>query len=142
MEVSMEEFQGKVLLVDDDKVWLHFLGRRLKRLKIATAQARNGLEALRFLRKNPLDFNLVITGLQMPYMNGLSLLAFLRARRSKLPVIVVSSDFSWAHLSREDFEKRGAIAVFEKEQAKACMMPLVRELFRRQKDSVQMAHAV
>lgn len=95
----------KVLVVDDQ-----FTVRELQRSILRAAGYRvevacDGREALDELGAKE-DFDMVVTDLQMPEMDGLALLAAIRSdpRRSSLPVVVVTS-----HGSEED-RKRGAEA--------------------------------
>ncbi len=95
----------KVLVVDDQ-----FTVRELQRSILRTAGYRvevacDGREALDALGATG-DFDIVVTDLQMPEMDGLALLGAIRADpdRSSLPVIVVTSRGS------DEDRKRGAQA--------------------------------
>jgi two-component system, chemotaxis family, sensor kinase CheA len=95
----------KVLVVDDQ-----FTVRELQRSILRTSGYRvevacNGREALDALDTGD-DVDIVVTDLQMPEMDGLELLAAIRAdaKRSSLPVVVVTSRGS------EEDRKRGAQA--------------------------------
>jgi two-component system chemotaxis sensor kinase CheA len=95
----------KVLVVDDQ-----FTVRELQRSILRASGYRvevacDGCEALGMLSAAG-DFDIVVTDLQMPEMNGLELLGAIRADpdRSSLPVIVVTSRGS------EEDRKRGAQA--------------------------------
>src|SRR4030095_12918686 len=118
--------QANILLVDDEPDWLNLIEKRLKRLGTIVHRAANGLEALRLLRKH--SFDLVITDTNMPYMDGASLLAYIRARRAELPVIVFFSGLFGGDLSPEELEKIGASAVLEKRKAETHLLPLVRKI--------------
>jgi two-component system response regulator HydG len=77
----------RILVVDDDKRVLFVFHDTLVRLgsdyEIATA--RNGLEALEKAREMP--FDLVITDLRMPHMDGVALTEAIRALNSSTIVI-------------------------------------------------------
>jgi two-component system chemotaxis sensor kinase CheA len=95
----------KVLVVDDQ-----FTVRELQRSILRASGYRvevacDGREALDALRA-PGDFDIVVTDLQMPEMDGLELLAAIRADpdRSSLPVVIVTSRGS------EEDRRRGAEA--------------------------------
>jgi two-component system, chemotaxis family, sensor kinase CheA len=95
----------KALVVDDQ-----FMVRELQRSILSASGYRvevacDGREALNALRAQG-DFDIVVTDLQMPEMDGLELLATIRADpdRSSLPVVVVTSR------GDEEDRKRGAEA--------------------------------
>ena len=87
-----EDQAPKVLVVDDQ-----FTVRELQRAILRAAGYRvevaaDGREALQILTTNK-DFDIVVTDLQMPEMDGLELLSAIRSdpNRSWLPVIIVTS---------------------------------------------------
>jgi two-component system, sensor histidine kinase and response regulator len=66
--------ENRVLVVDDEKEIRSFLSKALRRLGgFQVELAESGEEALRKLEKEP--FNLVLTDLKMPEMDGLQLIA-------------------------------------------------------------------
>src|SRR6516164_10086330 len=84
----------KILVVDDepdleDLVTQKFR-RHIKDGAIAFAFARDGVEALAFLESNR-DTDMVISDLNMPRMDGLTLLAKLQAGDDKLSTVIVSA---------------------------------------------------
>jgi len=84
-----------VLIVDDDKVYREMIRDGLEvHGSLAVLTASNGLEAKTCLENR--DVDLVVTDLHMPKMDGFALLAHLRRNASKVPVIVMSTDFSEA----------------------------------------------
>ena len=91
----LDSFDRKrILLVDDDPFILGVLEKLLGLLGIATVlHAGDGEQALRLLDQNAVD--LLITDVQMPNLDGLSLLKRIRSGQSSaaasLPCIVVSS---------------------------------------------------
>jgi CheY-like chemotaxis protein/anti-sigma regulatory factor (Ser/Thr protein kinase) len=80
----------KVLVVDDDRATRHILRKVLTAGGYQTAVAKDGLEALAALSKK--RFDLLLLDVWMPRMNGLELLARLRARKRKPRVVVMTSD--------------------------------------------------
>ena len=84
----------KILVVDDepdleDLVTQKFR-RHIKDGAIAFAFARDGVEALAFLESNR-DTDMVISDLNMPRMDGLTLLAKLQAGDDKFSTVIVSA---------------------------------------------------
>jgi len=81
---------NKILVVDDDKATRHVLQTILTGAGFSTAVARDGIEALKSLDAD--RFDLLLLDVWMPRMNGLELLAKLRAIESRPRVIVMTSD--------------------------------------------------
>ena len=80
----------KILVVDDDRVTRHLLRKVLKAAGFTIATATNGVEALKQLRKS--SFDLVLLDIWMPQMNGLEVLAQLRAEPAQPRVVVMTTD--------------------------------------------------
>jgi two-component system chemotaxis response regulator CheY len=77
----------RILVVDDDKEVLNFVSSVLKNAGYEVIEARDGDEALKFIRAGGID--LLITDLMMPETDGLELLTQLRSRRT-LKIIAMS----------------------------------------------------
>ncbi len=82
----------KILVVDDDKTTRRILGLYLKSKGFEVAYAENGLEAMEKLGREKV--NLVMTDLNMPYMDGLELTRTLRKDETlmHLPILVVTTE--------------------------------------------------
>ena len=81
---------SKILVVDDDKPTRHILQTVLTNAGFSTAVARDGVEALKSLGAD--RFDLLLLDVWMPRMNGLELLAKLRAIETRPRVVVMTSD--------------------------------------------------
>lgn len=83
----------RVLLVDDVLLNLKVLQAMLRRLGVESACASSGREALEILREDT-DFDLILTDLWMPEMDGAELAREIRSRPAagRLPVVVVTAD--------------------------------------------------
>jgi CheY-like chemotaxis protein len=79
------------ILVVDDSVMDRTLACKLleKRAEWTVAGAENGRDALAALERE--SFDLVLTDLQMPEMNGLDLVSAVRARHAHVPVILMTA---------------------------------------------------
>ena len=83
--------QVRVLVIDDDPVSLLATGHILSgRGEMDVTTATGPLEALDLLDSS--TFDLVLTDVQMPEMDGLQLLTRLRDASPGLPVVVVTGD--------------------------------------------------
>ena len=83
--------KGTILIVDDNAYNLEMLSRRLSRSGYETVAAESGYDALNHIQQQ--EFDVVLLDIMMPGMNGMEVLAEIRATYSKttLPVIMVTS---------------------------------------------------
>ncbi len=82
--------RGRVLVVDDEPIVLMFIARLLEEAGYQVETAMNGVEGLRMAEDNPAMFDLVITDIRMPALDGWELGRRLGQRRRSLPVLYVS----------------------------------------------------
>ena len=80
----------RILIVDDQETILFFLRDRLEQLGFAIFTASSKAEALELLQKD--SFQGILLDLEMPGMDGLSMLNQLRKQSKCVPVIVMSAD--------------------------------------------------
>jgi len=92
----------KILVVDDDKTTRKILGLYLKAKGYDVEYAENGLDAMEKL--GTAQVNLVMTDLNMPYMDGLELIRTIRADSAlgHLPILMITTE-------ADEEEKRKAI---------------------------------
>lgn len=83
-----------VLVVDDNRDHNLALAKIFERAGYRVSTAGDGQEALTILTKGP--FDLVITDLWMPSMNGLDLLRSIRAMSPHIPVVIITAFGEWA----------------------------------------------
>ncbi len=79
----------RILVVDDEMKMRRLLEMTLKNLGHEVVQAGDGVEALACFDEAP--FDLVMTDLKMPRMDGMQLLRKLRERGEEVPVIVLTA---------------------------------------------------
>jgi signal transduction histidine kinase/DNA-binding response OmpR family regulator len=83
--------EGKtVLVIDDNATNLTILKTQLEQWKLAPTLAISARQALEILSNHD-EFDLVITDMQMPDMDGTQLSQRIKARHSRLPIILLSS---------------------------------------------------
>lgn len=84
----------KIMVVDDEAdlelLIQHKFKQKIRENVYSFVYARNGLEALDKLKKNP-DIRVMITDINMPQMDGLTLLAMLKQMNAKVSTIVISA---------------------------------------------------
>jgi adenylate cyclase len=82
--------EKKILIADDSPLQASLLKRILTRMQISVVATKDGVEALEMLNKQ--DFNLVITDVNMPRMNGYELCQSIKAGPKKnTPVILCTT---------------------------------------------------
>jgi len=93
------EIMKKILIVDDEKFIRNGISAILSNSfgdTIVVELAKNGKEALEILKKD--EFHLVITDINMPFINGIDLIKECRAFNKKAEIIVISGydEFEYA----------------------------------------------
>jgi len=96
-----------ILIVDDDKIWLRLVQKKFDKYRetFSVIVAKDGMEAVEKLKQHAVS--LVVTDMQMPRMDGLSLLAHLSAHYPEVHVIVVTA-YSTPKLKKAVLERGGA----------------------------------
>lgn len=81
-----------VMVVDDSKTFVMYLGLLLRRMGYGIIPARSGLEALKLF--NTAIPDVILLDLEMPEMHGIELLRHIRsdAALARVPVVIVSVD--------------------------------------------------
>lgn len=90
-EINIEGLQDKkILIVDDNKTNRDVLNKQLQQWKFRPVLASSPLEVLDTLSDLG-SYDLIITDMQMPEMDGIELARTIRAKHKSLPVILLSS---------------------------------------------------
>jgi DNA-binding NtrC family response regulator len=96
----------RVLLVDDEKDFADYAGKRLSARGIQVQIAYSGSSALEFIAAHPVD--VVVLDLLMAGMNGLEVLREIKRVRPDAQVIMLSG-----HVDREAIEEGEALGAVE-----------------------------
>ena len=80
----------KILLIDDDNTVRRLSKVMLENYGYRVISATNGLEGISVFNQHEETISLVISDIDMPYMDGLEVAATLRRKRPSLPVILIS----------------------------------------------------
>lgn len=111
-----------ILFVDDDPNIRRMVELFLKGRNVELQCAGNGRSALKYLDQK--EYDLIFTDIQMPEMDGLTLLQEVRKKNSDVPVVVISA-FGQESASRramelgassalsKPFDRNGIIRVIE-----------------------------
>ena len=86
----------RILIVEDSATMRSLLASSFEDLEIPIkiVEAESGFEALRFLPRE--DFDLVVTDINMPDINGLELVSFIKnnEKYASIPLVIVSTEGS------------------------------------------------
>ncbi len=80
----------KILVADDEQIMRKFLAEALRRRQIEMVGVADGREAVRLLENDP-SFDLVISDIKMPGLDGISLLRRTKELYPDLPVIMMTA---------------------------------------------------
>jgi DNA-binding response OmpR family regulator len=78
----------RLLLVDDEKVFVETLSNRLSRRGFTVSKAFNGSDGIQLLRRN--DYDVAIVDLKMQEMDGIEVLKVFKKMDPKLMVIMLT----------------------------------------------------
>lgn len=105
--------QGQRILVVEDEAALATLYQRLlKALQYDSTSTNQPSEAIAWVREDPAQFDLVITDLTMPEMNGLEAARQIRALRADLPIIMATG--YKATVTQKQLKEAGICELYEK----------------------------
>ncbi|MEW6110555.1 MAG: response regulator [Thermodesulfobacteriota bacterium] len=106
----MTERKPSILLVDDDDDVIWGLGRCFTRAGFPVVTCGDGAEAIALLESR--SFDIVVTDILMPQLDGLALTAWVRAHRPRIRVVVITA-FGGPSIRNLSVSK-GAILYLEK----------------------------
>jgi len=89
MEKDINTSALKILIVEDDGFLLRTMSDYLTTRGMEVQTASNGKEAVNRLSAGP--FDLILTDIIMPEMDGIELLKYVRKRMPDLPIIIITS---------------------------------------------------
>jgi len=125
----MTQSQVHILVVDDERNIRNNLGMVLEAEGYKVDKAGNGDDALLRVREGRYD--IVFVDIQMPKMDGLELLGYLRGLRPKMPVVMLTA---YGTVSRGvEAMKLGAVDFLEKPFDPKNILVLCEEILQRQK---------
>jgi DNA-binding NtrC family response regulator len=125
----MMQSQVHILVVDDERNIRNNLGMVLEAEGYKVDTASNGDEALTRVKEGRYDIAFV--DIQMPKMDGLELLRYLRGLRPKMPVVMLTA---YGTVGRAvEAMKLGAVDFLEKPFDPKTIQLLCREILERQK---------
>lgn len=99
----------KVLLVEDDQMLLDVLTAAIENMGGKVVTAANGIEAFQVLTTQ--EFDLVITDIQMPRLDGMKLMDVISGLELPVPVVVMTG---YSQYTDEDVAKRNGAILLSK----------------------------
>jgi len=131
----------KILLVEDTPFFQNLEERYFVSAGFTVTIASDGAKALEMLQAAPHEFNIVVSDVEMPVMNGYELVSAIRNsdRLCHLPVLALTS------LNSEESRKRGIDAGFDAYEVKVdkdSLVSRVRELIHHGEESAQLKGVV
>lgn len=127
------EQRGKLLLVDDEREFVHTLSERLLMREIGSAVVYDGEQALAFVEEDEPD--VMVLDLKMPGIDGLEVLRRVKTAHPQVQVIILTG-----HGSREDERNcmdAGAFAYLQKPVDIDVLTRLLEQARARHSDHVQ-----
>jgi PAS domain S-box-containing protein len=118
-----------ILVVDDERTLTNVFEKLLTRLNYQVTTSNNPREAIKLFRASPDKFDLVITDLTMPEVNGLELARQIHLARTRTPILLVSG-FS-ATLNTSNLEESGIRAILEKPISSAGLTEAMGKIFNQ-----------
>ena len=100
----------QILVVDDDPDVLEVLRDRLEMMGFMVRTAENGQDALAIMETSEPD--VILLDIEMPVMDGIHALQYIRARHPQLPVFMLSATGNTRRF--EEAIAKGATAYFTK----------------------------
>lgn len=123
------QLNGRVLIVDDDAAFREVLGLALEETGLTVDQATTGDEASRMISAS--KYSLVITDLQLPKLDGLTLVKQMRKIDPSVPpIILITGNSHWL----PDEDPPGVHAVFAKPFNASKFLTSVREAISKSRD--------
>lgn len=107
--------RGRVLVVDDSVVIRAIIGHTLRSAGFAVREAEHGGDAVRALARDA--FDVVVTDLQMPVLDGMGVLQWIRERGLATQVIVLTGACAGDFDTARGAIKLGAHALLSKPPA-------------------------
>ena len=107
------EFNGRVLIADDDPVMRKILSSIVNREQYEAVQARDGREAFRVLNSDA-NFKGALFDLKMPGLTGLDLVSHMKTekRLQRIPVMIITGETAMNVVS--EIFRAGAVAYLPK----------------------------
>jgi CheY-like chemotaxis protein len=112
---------ARALVVDDDYTLRFVMMEILRQAGYHPVEAENGRVALDILKQTP-DFDVILSDIQMPHLDGIGLLDELKTIYPGIPVIMLSINPTW----NTEVALKGAVACLPKPFSRQQLLDAVR----------------
>lgn len=99
----------KILLVEDDTMLQQVLKETLEGFGCTVMCSDNGYEAINLIKKE--NFDVIISDIKMPKMDGISLLETLKSLNVSIPVVMMTG---YSQYTDQQVEYAGGVVLLEK----------------------------
>lgn len=101
----------KIIIVDDEPAIVRMTQQKMKRLGYVVTGTTNPKEALEWVKSNPDQYDLLLTDMVMPKLNGAQLSKAVLKIRPDLPIVLCSG---FCMLSEQECKNMGICKVLKK----------------------------
>ncbi len=122
-----------ILLVDDEQMLLETLGDMMEDLGYRVSLAVSSEQALEMFKAAPEQYDLIVTDLTMPQMNGIDLAAKIKEIRPDIPVALHTG--LAAEISKERLDQAGIKHIIRKPALEEEFAPALRRLLSKESES-------
>ena len=122
--------QKLCLIVDDEQSIRTYITVVLQGGGFLTLEAENGIQALELVRELGSDLDLLVSDIQMPQMDGITLACALRAEFPSVPLILVSG---YAELSQANLDAE--FEFVQKPFSPATLLTIVEKMMRAKRSA-------
>jgi DNA-binding NtrC family response regulator len=127
--------KATILVVDDDIGFLIALSKVFQKHGYVTAGATDARTAVEYVTSKKQHFDVVITDLSMPNINGIEFLSIVKENYPDVPVIVISA-FGQPE-TRADMMRKGAFAYLDKPLLATEILTVVNRAFQSKRPMAQ-----
>jgi CheY-like chemotaxis protein len=118
----------RILVIDDEEAIVRVLQLALKRFNYTPTGCHDGQEALLRFRADPGQFDLVVTDLNMPTMNGLEVAVRMHEQRPDLPVVLCSG--LTEELTEQKLASAGITRILNKPVSPRALAEAIQQILR------------
>lgn len=115
-----------ILIVEDSSIQRMKLKKLLGTQGFEVSEAVHGAAALELLQDVPDQYDLILTDLLMPEMDGVRFLEELKAQNIGIPVVIISADIQDS--TKQRCMDLGAIAFLNKPVQQETLLPIIAEI--------------